>query len=104
MKNSDVPVSVAEAMNYLGIDVQDESVNFNISRAIKTADAYLKSAVSENYPIDDPRVKELALMIVADLYDSRGLMASDKVSQNVRHLANNYLFQLRIEANSKENA
>ncbi len=104
MQKSDGPVSVLEAMNYLGIDVQDESVNSNIRRAINTADAYLKGAISENYPMNDPRVKELALMIVADLYDSRGLMASDKVSKNIRHLANNYLLQLRIESNSKENA
>jgi len=64
-------VTVDEVLNYLGIDYADDMVTNNINRAINTADAYLKGSIGNNYPLDDPRAKELALIIIADLYDNR---------------------------------
>lgn len=88
-------VSVDEVLAYLGIDYADDMVNTNISRAIKTADAYLKGSIGENYPVEDPRSKELALLLVADLYDNRGLTST--VSGNTRRLVEDLSLQLRLE-------
>ena len=84
-----------EVLSYLGIDYADDMVTRNVERAIKTADAYLKGAVGENYPTEDPRAKELALIFIADLYDNRGMI--EKVSGNVRRLVDDFMLQLRLE-------
>ena len=88
-------VSVDEVLAYLGIDYADDMVDINIERAIKTADAYLKGSIGENYPVRDPRSKELALLLVADLYDNRGLTST--VSGNTRRLVEDLSLQLRLE-------
>lgn len=94
-------VTVDEVLDYLGIDYADEMVNRNIERAIKTADSYLKGSIGSNYPADDPRSKELALIVIADLYDNRGL--TEKVSSNVRKLVEDFSLQLRLELRRGEN-
>lgn len=88
-------VSVDEVKDNLGIDYADEMVERNINRAIKTADAYLKGSIGENYPTDDPRAKELALIIISDLYDNRGFNST--VSGNTRRLVDDLSLQLRLE-------
>lgn len=88
-------VSVEEVLAYLGIDYADEMVNKNIDRAIKTADSYLKGSIGDNYPVDDPRSKELALIIISDLYDNRGLQST--ISGNTRRLVDDLSLQLRLE-------
>lgn len=88
-------VSVDEVLAYLGIDYADDMVKTNISRAIKTADAYLKGSIGSDYPVEDPRSKELALLVVSDLYDNRGL--SSTVSGNTRRLVDDLSLQLRLE-------
>lgn len=88
-------VSVDEVKNYLGIDYADTMTERNITRIIKTADAYLKGSIGENYPVSDPRAKELALIIASDLYDNRGI--KDTVSGNTRKLVDDISLQLRLE-------
>ena len=88
-------VSVDEVLAYLGIDYSDDMVRANIERLIKTADAYLKGSIGENYPADDPRAKELALIIISDLYDNRGMNST--VSGNTRRLVDDLSLQLRLE-------
>lgn len=88
-------VSVDEVLAYLGIDYSDDMVNKNIERAIKTADAYLKGSIGDKYPVEDPRSKELALIIVSDLYDNRGLQST--ISGNTRRLVDDLSLQLRLE-------
>ena len=88
-------VNVEEVLAYLGIDYADDMADINIERAIKTADAYLKGSIGENYPVQDPRSKELALLLVADLYDNRGLTST--VSGNTRRLVEDLSLQLRLE-------
>ena len=88
-------VSVDEVLAYLGIDYSDDTIKRNIERAIKTADAYLKGSIGENYPVNDPRAKELALIIISDLYDNRGLNST--VSGNTRKLVDDLSLQLRLE-------
>ena len=90
-------VTTGEVLNYLGIDYVDDMVTANIQRAIKTADAYLKGSIGQNYPVSDPRAKELALIIVSDLYDNRGLTVSANVSANTRKLVDDMSLQLRLE-------
>lgn len=99
MENTEnkVVVSMDEVLAYLGIDYIDDMVKTNIQRSIKTADAYLKGSIGENYPMFDPRVKELALIIVGDLYDNRGLTVSANVSANTRKLVDDMSLQLRLE-------
>lgn len=94
-------VSVEEVLAYLGIDYSDDMVNANIERAIKTADAYLKGSIGVNYPVEDPRSKELALIIISDLYDNRGLNST--VSGNTRKLVEDLSLQLRIELRRASN-
>lgn len=95
MNDTITVVSVDEVKDNLGIDYADEMVERNINRAIKTADAYLKGSIGENYPTDDPRAKELALIIISDIYDNRGLNST--VSGNTRKLVDDLSLQLRLE-------
>ena len=88
-------VTVQDVLDELGYDIADEMVNRNITRAINTADAYLKGSIGENYPKEDPRAKELALMIITDIYDNKGL--KDTVSGNTRKLVDDMSLQLRLE-------
>lgn len=87
--------TVEEVKAYLGIDYADEMVTRNIERSIQTADAYLKGSIGENYPAEDPRVKELALIFISDLYDNRGMI--EKTAGNVRRLVDDMSLQLRLE-------
>lgn len=88
-------IQAQDVYNYLGIDYADPMVEANVNRAISTADAYLKGAVGAEYPAEDPRAKELALIFIADLYDNRGSL--EKSSVNVRRLVDDFLLQLRLE-------
>lgn len=94
-------VTVDEALAYLGIDYADEMVKSNVGRMIKTADAYLKGSVGKDYPTDDPRSKELALIIISDLYDKRGLVST--ISGNTRKLVDDLSLQLRLELRRASN-
>lgn len=89
-------VNAKDVKNYLGIDYADEMVDKNIKRLVKTADSYLKGAIGEDYPKEDPRAIELALIVIADLYDNRDMSA--KVSNNVRSIVNDFSMQLRLES------
>lgn len=88
-------ITVQDVLDHLGIDYQDEMVTRNIERYIKVADSYLQGSIGTNYPRSDPRAVELALIIVNDLYDNRGM--TDKVSGNVRRLVDSLSLQLRLE-------
>lgn len=88
-----------DVLAYLGIDYADDMVNKNVDRCIKTADAYLKGSIGKNYPTEDPRVKELALILISDLYDNRGII--EKVAGNVRRLVDDMSLQLRLELRSE---
>lgn len=88
-------VTVEDVKNYIGIDYADDMIEKNIARMIKTSDSYLKGSIGDPYPDDDPRAEELALIIIADLYEHRDL--SDRVSVNTRRLVDDMSLQLRCE-------
>ena len=87
-----------EAMQYLGIDYPDSLISANVSRALATAEQVLYGAVGENvqtYLPDDPRVSELVLIYLDDLYSQRGVAA--KVTGATRRLVADMEQQLRME-------
>lgn len=89
-------VTVDEVKDYLGIDYTDEMTERNITRSINTADSYLKGSIGDNYPTEDPRVKELALIIVDDLYSNRGSQSTN-IARNCKRLVDDMSLQLRLE-------
>lgn len=94
-------VATNEVLGYLGVDYADDMVLSNIKRCIKTADAYLKGSIGNNYPIEDPRSKELALIIISDLYENRGIQST--ISGNTRKLVDDLSQQLRLELRGGSN-
>lgn len=87
--------------DYLGIDYTDDAVVRNIESALLFADSYLKGSLGENYPVEDPRVQELAKMIVSDVYDNRGLV--ETMSGNTRKLVDDISWQIRLEMRRSQN-
>lgn len=102
--NNDVEVlTEAELRDYLGIDYdEDRMVRNNVASAIVLADAYLKGAIGDDYPTEDPRAKELAKIIAADIYNNRGI--TEKIAYTVRKLVKDFELQLRMELRRKEDA
>lgn len=88
-------VSTQEALDYLGIDYADDMVTRNVNRLIETADSYLKSAVGENYPVNDPKAKEVALLVISDLYDNRGMTINN--FNITRKIIDDMTLQLQLE-------
>lgn len=90
--------TVEDALNYLGIDYADDIVTKNVARALNTAQRTLQGAVGEDvsdHLPDDPRVTELILIYMDDLYSERGVSA--KVSGATRRLVQDMELQLRLE-------
>lgn len=88
-------VTLDEVKSYLGIDYSDAMIDNNLNRLIGTAESYIKGAVGENYPQDN-RAKELALIVISDLYDNRGMCENS--SSNLRKIINDLSLQLRLES------
>lgn len=93
-------ISVGEVQEYLGIDYDDSSIVNRITHLISVADLHLKGALGDNYPGEDTRVKEMALIIIEDLYDNHDL--NEKVSGNVRRLINDFTLQIKCEMKRKK--
>ena len=93
-------LSADEVNEYLGIDFADETSDRRIKSLITVADAFLEGAIGQDYPREDPRIKELALMIVGDLYDHRTLSA--KQENSYRKLAHDFEWQIRLEMRNDE--
>ena len=96
-----MPITIDDVLNHLGIDYPDDMITKNINRMITVADGYLKGSIHDNYPKDDPRIKELALIIVGDLYQNRSITTS--LTGNTRRLVDDLSWQLRLEIRRSEN-
>ena len=94
----DLIVSVQDVTDYLGIEFAeiDPVINNIIERQISAADGYLSGAIGKDYDREDLRAKELAVMIAAELYNTRGL-TSAKQEARVRRIAADFIQQLRLE-------
>lgn len=88
-------LTVQQVKDYIGLDYEDEMVTRNIERIINVADKMFVGSLGKDYPSDDERVQEMALMICEDLYTNRGM--SEKVSSNTRRLFKDFMLQVRME-------
>lgn len=88
-------LNLAEVKEYLAIDYEDTATDRNLTRLIGVADKFLKGSLGEKYPADDFRAKEIALIIIGDLFDDHSL--NEKVAGNTRKLVNDMSQQLRLE-------
>lgn len=93
MSNIENVITADDLLAYLGIDYPDHIVTRNIKRAINTADGELRESVSENYPVDHPLTKELALIYASNAYENRGEIS---LSNNERKLSNDLALKLRL--------
>ena len=91
-------LTLQDVKSYLKIDFDDDDELLN--SLIKTADEYLKSAISSTYNSDTERAKLLSLIVIQDLYNNRGL--TEKVSGNVRKLVSDFTLQLKLESGINE--
>ena len=92
-------LSMTEIYDYLSIDYIDARTIRVLTRTLGVADKYLRGAIGENYPKDDERAKEIALIVIDDLYSNRGL--NDKVSGTTRRLVEDFSLQLKLELRRK---
>lgn len=93
-------VSSQEVKDYLGIDYDDDMTERRIEHSIRVADSFLVGALGRNYPKADPRAKELALMVISDIFDHREL--TQKETAMYRKLAHDFELQLRLEMQGNE--
>ena len=70
-------ITADDLLSYLGIDYVDDMVTTNINRSINTADGDLRDSVSDDYPVDHPLTKELALLYAAAAYEERDLAGNE---------------------------
>lgn len=88
-------ISLQDVKDYLCIDFTDEATDRTLTRLMGVADSYLKGSVGNNYPAEDERAKQIALLLISDLYDNRGM--NEQVSLNMRKIINDFSLQLRLE-------
>lgn len=89
-------IEIADVLAYIGIDYADDMVERNISRQIGVAEKFVIGSIGENFPRDDDRIKEIMLMVVADLYEHRGILTSTTAG-NARKLLHDLSLQIRLE-------
>lgn len=91
-------LTVPEIKEYLHIDFDDPATDQTLQSLDAAAEQYLVGSLGQNFPRDDPRARQLALLIISDLYDNRGLNSENaKLSNTVRHLVHSMSLQLRLE-------
>lgn len=93
-------LSMQDILDYLAIDYTDDRTTKVLNRTLKTAVQYLRGSIGEDYPVDDPRAKELALILIDDLYSNHDI--NDKVSGNTRRLIDDFILQLKLELKRKK--
>lgn len=100
------PVTLQEVCDNMGFFIEevekDEIVKRNINRLIKFSDLYLKGAIGNNYPKEDERAKQIALLVISDLYDYREL-DSKNINNTTRKLLNDLEWQLKTEMRKNGN-
>jgi hypothetical protein len=93
MSNIEDVIIVEDVLDYLGIDYADDVVLRNVTRSIGTADGELRESVAEDYPVDHPLTKELALIYASNAYENRGDIS---LSSNERKLSGDLASKLRL--------
>lgn len=93
-------LNVNEVKQELGIDFDDSYTEARIKRYITLADIWLQGAISKNYPKDDERAKQLALLLIEDMYDRNS--NSVKSNNTIEKLKIDFILQLQCEQISKD--
>lgn len=93
MSNIEDVITAENLLDYLGIDYADDMVSRNINRALNTADGELRESVADDYPVDHPLTKELALIYASNAYENRGDIS---LSNNERKLSSGLALKLRL--------
>lgn len=100
-----VIVTTEEALQHLGIDYADEVILNLVNKKLQTAIKTMHGAVGEDVEVylpGDPRISELVLIFLEDLYSQRGLSA--KVAGATRRLVADMELQLRMELRAAKEA
>lgn len=92
-------LTLQDVYDYLSIDYPDDRTIRILTRTLKSADKYLKGSIGENYPKDDERAQDIALIVIDDLYSNRGL--NEKVAGTTRRLVEDFSLQLKLELRRK---
>ncbi|MBR0575686.1 head-tail connector protein [Proteiniclasticum sp. BAD-10] len=87
--------TLQDVKDYLGIDYMDAATDRRLTQIISVANKYLEGSLGTGFPTEDPRVKELALIVIADLYDNHTL--NEKVAGNIRRLVEDFSLQIRLD-------
>lgn len=100
-----VIVTTEEALQHLGIDYADDVIVSIVNKKLQTAIKTMHGAVGEDVEVylpDDPRIAELVLIYLEDLYSQRGMSA--KVSGATRRLVATIELQLVMELRAAKEA
>lgn len=88
-------LALQDVKDYIGIDYSDTQTDRLLERLMVVADQYLIGSIGADYPKTDERAKQLALLVISDLFENRE--TTDKVSGSVRRLVDDFSLQLRME-------
>ena len=102
------PVTIKEVCDYKGLIYEEveaeesKEVKRNITRLINFSNSYLQGAIGKNYPVKDERAKQIALLVISDLYDYRDL-DSKNIANTTRKILNDLEWQLKTEMRKNGN-
>ncbi len=93
-------ISEQDVYDYLGIDYADEMVARRVQGLLMAIDSYLTGAIGEDYavavsPESLSKAKEIGLMLIGELYDSRGGMGKERAV--VRTLLSSMMLHLQLD-------
>lgn len=93
-------ITEQDVFDYLGIDYADDMASRRVRALIDTVDSYLTGAIGKDYaiavtPESLAKAKELGLMLIGELYDSRG--ATGKERAVVRTILSSMMLQLQLD-------
>lgn len=97
MSNINDVITAADLLAFLGIDYVDKIVQTNVERSIATADGDLRESVGDDYPVDHPLTRELALLYASAAYENRD------VAGNESKRANDLALKLRLVLRRRTN-
>lgn len=93
-------ITEQDVYDYLGIDYEDDMTSRRVRSLINAVDSYLIGAIGPDYaiavgPESLAKARELALMLIGELYETRGTSA--KETGVIRTLLSSMLLQLQLD-------
>ena len=93
-------IAEQDVLDYLGIDYADDMVLRRVRALIDTVDSYLTGAIGTDYavavsPESLATAREVGLMLIGELYDSRGLEGKER--SVIRVLLSSMLLHLQLD-------